>query len=134
MSTRRPADEDIFEDAAPAPAAVRPLVRAAEPIFVSSLAALPTARGADLELPAAMPTKGAQAYRIQAGAFSDQDNARRAAAQLASAGTATIEPMERGGTTLYRVILPGPADEAEAFAMRDRVAGIGFADARILRP
>jgi rare lipoprotein A len=36
--------------------------------------------------------------------------------------------------TLYRVILPGPADEAEAFAMRDKVAGIGFADARVLRP
>ena len=63
-----------------------------------------------------VPAKVAQAYRIQAGAFSDQDNARRAAAQLSAAGAATIEPLERGGTTLYRVILPGPADEAEAYA------------------
>jgi rare lipoprotein A len=104
---RRPADEDIFADAALTPTAAEALVPA---------------------------MSASSTYRIQAGAFSDQDNARRAAAQLASAGTATIEPLERGGTTLYRVILPGPADEAEAFAMRDRVAGAGFADARVLRP
>jgi rare lipoprotein A len=76
----------------------------------------------------------AAAFRIQAGAFGDQENARKAVAQLAVAGTATIEPMERAGHTLYRVTLPGPADEAEAYALRDRVAGIGFADARVLRP
>ncbi|HEX2817775.1 MAG TPA: septal ring lytic transglycosylase RlpA family protein [Phenylobacterium sp.] len=135
MSTRRPADEDIFEDAALAPtSAATPLVRAPEAISVSTLAPLPGARSYPQDLPANAPAVTAQTYRIQAGAFSDQDNARRAAAQLASAGTATIEPMERGGTTLYRVILPGPADEAEAFAMRDKVAGIGFADARVLRP
>jgi rare lipoprotein A len=134
MSTRRPADEDIFEEAALAPtAAVTPLVRAPEPVTVSTLAPLPAAHGSAMA--ATAPTGvTAQSYRIQAGAFSDQDNARRAAAQLAAAGTATIEPMEKGGTTLYRVILPGPADEAEAFAMRDKVAGIGFADARVLRP
>jgi rare lipoprotein A len=74
------------------------------------------------------------AFRIQAGAFTDQDNARRAAAQLAATGTATIEPIERNGTTLYRVTLPGPADEAEAYAFRDKVAAIGFSDARVLRP
>jgi rare lipoprotein A len=134
MSTRRPADEDIFEDAALAPAAATPLVRAPEAVSVSTLAPLPTARSYQPDVPVSAPAVSAQAYRIQAGAFSDQDNARRAAAQLASAGTATIEPMERGGMTLYRVILPGPTDEAEAFAMRDKVAGIGFADARVLRP
>ena len=42
--------------------------------------------------------------------------------------------MQRDGVTLYRVILAGPADEAEAFALRDRVAQIGFADARVVRP
>ena len=71
--------------------------------------------------------------RIQAGAFGDEDNARKAVAQLAVAGTATIEPIERGGHTLYRVTLPGPADEAEAYALRDKVAGIGLADARVVR-
>ena len=72
-------------------------------------------------------------FRIQAGAFGDQGNARLAAARLSVAGVAVIEPIERGGVTLYRVMLPGPGDEASAFALRDRVAGIGFADARVVR-
>lgn len=133
-SGRRPADEEIFEEAALTAAPARPLVRAPDPVTVSTLAPPPGARAWRQDAPAEAPAAAAQSCRIQAGAFSDQDNARRAAAQLASAGTATIEPMEKGGVTLYRVILPGPADEVEAFAMRDKVAGIGFADARVLRP
>jgi rare lipoprotein A len=35
--------------------------------------------------------------------------------------------------TLYRVVLPAPADEAAAYALRDRVAEFGFADARVVR-
>jgi rare lipoprotein A len=134
VSARRPADEEIFEEAAVTPDTPRPLVRRPEALTVSTLAPLPTTHLLQSDVPVSAQHAAAQAYRIQAGAFSDQDNARRAAAQLAGAGTATIEPMERGGMTLYRVILPGPADEAEAFAMRDKVAGIGFADARVLRP
>jgi rare lipoprotein A len=140
IATRRPADEEIFDEAVVTPvSAPRPLVPRRAAIAVSELAPLPSTHLTQADVPASALGPGpqvsaAQVYRIQAGAFSDQDNARRAAAQLAGAGTATIEPMERGGTTLYRVILPGPADEAEAFAMRDRVAGIGFADARVLRP
>jgi rare lipoprotein A len=140
MSTRRPADEEIFDEPAFTPvSAPRPLVPRREAISVAQLAPLPSTHLTQADVPASALGPGpqvsaAQVYRIQAGAFSDQDNARRAAAQLAGAGTATIEPMERGGVTLYRVILPGPADEAEAFAMRDKVAGIGFADARVLRP
>jgi rare lipoprotein A len=134
-ATRRPADEDIFDDAAVTPvSAPRPLVPRREAISVAQLAPLPSTHLTQADVPTSALGPGAPLYRIQAGAFSDQDNARRAAAQLAGAGTATIEPMERGGVTLYRVILPGPADEAEAFAMRDKVAGIGFADARVLRP
>jgi rare lipoprotein A len=74
----------------------------------------------------------AQGYRIQAGAFSSSDNARRAAAQLASAGQATVEPFERDGTTLYRVFVPGADDEVAAYAIRDKVAAAGFADARVV--
>jgi rare lipoprotein A len=72
-------------------------------------------------------------YRIQAGAFSDPVNARRAVAQLAVAGQAVIEPIERPGGTLYRVVLPAPTDELQAFALRDRIAGIGFTDARVVK-
>ncbi|HXA38501.1 MAG TPA: septal ring lytic transglycosylase RlpA family protein [Phenylobacterium sp.] len=142
---RRPADEDIFADAAQDPPAPRPLVKPAEAVSVAELAPLPSARSdaagaAAPESAAAFQGDGfhdvspAGAFRIQAGAFGDQDNARKAVAQLAAAGTARIEPIERAGQTLYRVTLPGPADEAEAYALRDKVAGIGFADARVLRP
>lgn len=136
--SRRPADEDIFEEASYAPAtpvAPRPLVSAPEAVSVATLAPLPPARPSrDIAATASPAGAVGQAFRIQAGAFSDQENARRAAAQLAATGAATIEPFERGGTTLYRVVLPGPADEAEAYAVRDRVAAIGFADARVVRP
>lgn len=138
---RRPADEDIFAEDAPAPT---PLVKPPEAVSVAELAPLPAARPAMVQPPGAVAAfhgdgfhevgSAPAAFRIQAGAFGDQDNARKAVAQLAAAGTATIEPIERGGQTLYRVTLPGPADEAEAYALRDKVAGIGFADARVVRP
>jgi rare lipoprotein A len=148
---RRPADEDIFADAGPAVAAagagviaVTPLVPRPQPVSVSSLAPLPSARPAAAGLPAVADqggqgegfheTAAAQAFRIQAGAFGDQENARRAVAQLASVGEATIEPFQRGGVTLYRVTLPGPADEVEAYGVRDKVVAIGFSDARVIRP
>jgi rare lipoprotein A len=107
--------------------------RAPEPIETTSLAPLPVARSTATPLSHG-DGMAAQTFRIQAGAFSDQENARRAAAQLNSTGTATIEPVERNGTTLYRVLLPGPADELEAYAVRDKVAAAGFTDARVVKP
>jgi len=93
-------------------------------------ASIPAATAGAPNLTASLPIKGA--LRIQAGAYSSQANAQRAVSQLASVGPATIEPMQREGGTLYRVVMPAPADEAEAYAVRDKVAGIGFADARVL--
>jgi rare lipoprotein A len=108
-----------------------------EPVSAS---ALPPLVGSDL--PPLRPTRGvvssaasvSAAFRIQAGAFGDETNAQHAVTQLAGAGTATIEPIQRGGVTLYRVVLPASGDEAEAYALRDRVAGIGFTEARVVRP
>jgi rare lipoprotein A len=137
----RPADEEIFAAAAPAAPTqsdsaprrglqveVKPLVAPPEPVSVSTLS--PLARAPRSE--AFVEETGV--YRIQAGAFADRAHARRAADQLSAQGAATIEPFDRGGTTLYRVLLPGPTDEAEAYALRDKVAGIGFSDARVVRP
>jgi len=70
--------------------------------------------------------------RVQAGAFASQANAERAVAQLAAAGPAIIEPLQRDGLTLYRVVLPAPADETAAYALRDRVAQFGFVEARVV--
>ena len=69
-----------------------------------------------------------------AGAFSDRDNARRVVARLGGSNAATIEPIERNGAMLYRVVLPGGPSEDQAWALRDRIAAQGFDDARVLRP
>ncbi|WP_309087959.1 septal ring lytic transglycosylase RlpA family protein [Phenylobacterium sp.] len=100
-----------------------------EPVTAQALPPIATAPAV-----AATPAAGG-GLRIQAGAFASEGNAQRAVSQLSPAGPATIEPLQRAdGVTLYRVVLPAPADEAEAYALRDRVAEIGFADARVVRP
>jgi len=139
VAARRPADEEIFADPPAAPTArssaprhglqveVKPLVAPPEPVSVSSLAPLEVTRRSH-----AAATEAT--YRIQAGAFSDPVNARRAADQLSVEGVATVEPFQKDGATLYRVLLPGPTDEAEAYMLRDKVAQSGFGDARVVRP
>lgn len=75
------------------------------------------------------------AYRVQAGAFADPANAQRVVNQLGDGVTATVEPYQRAdGVTLYRVMVKGTPDEAEAWALRDWVAASGFAEARVVRP
>ena len=88
------------------------------------------------QAPAAAPAAPAGLiYRVQAGAFSDPANAQRVVSQLGSAVVAKIEPFQRAdGMTLYRVMVDGTADEAEAFDLRDRVAAYGFTEARVVRP
>lgn len=113
--------------------ALPPLVGSDLPALGPAKAASPPAQVASVSSAGNAATTSA-GLRIQAGAFGDQSNAQRAVSQLAGAGVATIEPIQRGGVTLYRVVLPAPADEAEAYALRDRVAGYGFTDARVVRP
>lgn len=137
VAAHRPADEDIFAEPSAAstvqPAAprrglqveVKPLVAPPEPVSISSLSPLPAAPGSRAAVTEA-------AYRIQAGAFSDPANARHAADQLSDG--ATVESFQKNGMTLYRVLLPGSSDEAEAYALRDKVAQSGFGDARVVRP
>ncbi len=77
----------------------------------------------------------ASSYRVQAGAFSDHERARIVADRLSGTALATIEPTQRAdGVTLYRVMVAGGPDEAAAWGVRDRVAELGFADARVIRP
>jgi rare lipoprotein A len=145
----------VPESVTPAkPPLATPVNRASRDPYISDVVARrvqPVAQRANLEaatgqsLPAAVPssaviqavattrTPSAKAYSVQAGAFSDQVNAKRAAAQLASAGTVKVEPFERSGVTMYRVYLAGVSDEAEAHEVRDKVAAIGFSDARVVK-
>ncbi|MBL8556322.1 MAG: septal ring lytic transglycosylase RlpA family protein, partial [Phenylobacterium sp.] len=120
-----------------------PLAPVAPPTPVGSTALAPVTGSEILSTPIPpAPTAGAYRasmattsnLRVQAGAFSSEANAQQAAQRLSTAGAASIEPLQRAdGMTLYRVILPAPADEAGAYALRDRVAGFGFADARVVR-
>jgi rare lipoprotein A len=129
--------------AATTPIAATPLAPVAAPTPVSSTALAPVT-GAEIlptpipPAPTATPIRASMALssslRVQAGAFSSEANAQQAVQRLSAAGSASIEPLQRAdGMTLYRVILPAPADEAGAYALRDRVAEFGFADARVVR-
>lgn len=143
-STAKAAADPVMELAAGTP------VRAPEAVSTSTLPPLtgsaisdtpipPPPGAAPAVVPPAAPLRAAMAtatpgLRVQAGAFSSEATAQRAVSQLAPAGQAAIEPVQRGdGLTLYRVVMPAPADEAEAYALRDRVAEIGFTDARVVR-
>jgi rare lipoprotein A len=115
-------DDEVLFTGAPAPPRPRQL---------QIVKAMPETYGAAPPPARAAATGG---YRIQAGAFSEEANARRAAARLASVGQAVIEPTERGGVTLWRVVVPGPVDELQAYNLRQRVAEAGFADAVVIGP
>lgn len=113
---------------APAPAPAMP----AAPIPYAELARTAQPPAATAAEPAPTPAPPpAVAYRVQAGAFGDRANAERAVSRLAHAGPAVIEPLDSG---LYRVVLDVPGDEGRAWAIRDQVAGAGFADARVIHP
>lgn len=126
------------------PAYTPPIPQAPIAVAQSSLppitgSALPPLRPAAASPMAASPVVVASAatggaYRVQAGAFSDRENARRVANSLGMTGLTSIEPIERNGVVYYRVMVPGGADEGQAFALRDRVASLGYADARVIRP
>lgn len=129
-----PARDPVMEMAAGGPPrdmATRPTaadvsVQSLPPITGSAISNTPIAG------PSVLASTATSSLRIQAGAFSSEINAQRAVSQLSSAGPASIEPLQRNGVTLYRVVLPAPADEAAAYALRDRVADIGFAEARVV--
>ena len=104
------------------------------PVSVLSSVLAPVSSPVAAPVVAPAPAAPATIYRIQAGAFSDQMNAQHVATQLASAGQVLVEPVQHNGGTLYRVMVQGPTDEGEAWALRDQVAQLGFADARVIRP
>lgn len=97
------------------------------------LAPIAAAPAAPVSIPPPASTGGG--YRVQAGAFADPANADRVVLQLGAAINAKVEPFTRAdGVTLYRVMIQGAPDEAGAWALRDQVASLGFAEARVVRP
>jgi rare lipoprotein A len=80
------------------------------------------------------PSVEQDGFRIQAGAFANRDNAVRVAAALQPTADAIIEPMERSGGLLYRVVVAAGSDETDAWTLRERIAALGFPGATVLRP
>ena len=80
------------------------------------------------------PSAPKAGFRIQAAAFASRENAEKAVQQLALAGSAKIEPLERPSGTLYRVVVAAGDDEGEAWSLRQRVEALGYSGATVLRP
>lgn len=112
LPSRREPDPEPVWSAPAAPIMQAPPINPPDPIFVS--------------------TKSA--FRVQAGSFSNRENAEKAVRQLASAGRASIEAIERSTGTLYRVTVTAGQDEGEAWSLRDRVESLGYQGATVLRP
>lgn len=70
-------------------------------------------------------------YVVQAGAYASRTAAERAATRLASAGTTAVKPLDRGGATLYRVLVGPWSDTQAATVAKGRVMALGFNDARV---
>jgi rare lipoprotein A len=94
----------------------------------------PVKRASPLTTTASVTPAAKAGFRIQAGAFSSRENAEKAVQQLALAGSARIEPLERPSGTLYRVVVAAGDDEGEAWSLRQRVEALGYAGATVLRP
>jgi rare lipoprotein A len=78
-----------------------------------------------------VPVRPTQIY-IQAGAFTNQGNATRLRAKLATLGTTAVTPISVDGQRFYRVRLGPIASVEQADAMLDRVVGAGVPQARIV--
>lgn len=69
---------------------------------------------------------------VQAGAFSQLDNAEKLRRRLAGLGNASVTPITVGGRELYRVRIGPLADDAAADQMLGRVLNAGIREARVV--
>lgn len=103
-----------------------------EPLFEVARSEKPAPRPAQPAPP--LRTASLQGeFGVQAGAFADRSRAERVAADLASAGKASIRPVQVAGSTLYRVVVGPWLDAHAAERARAQVATLGFAEARVIR-
>jgi len=69
---------------------------------------------------------------VQAGAFSQFDNANRARAILSQVGDVKVAQVLVNGVDLFRVRVGPVANVAEADMLLDQMVGVGYPDARIV--
>jgi rare lipoprotein A len=83
---------------------------------------------------AATEEPGEADYRVQLGAYATRWDATVAAIHLGPDVRYLIEPVQRDGAILYRIVLGGFLDEDDALAAQLRFHAAGFPDARVLHP
>ncbi len=93
----------------------------------------PVLRTSTQSASAAAPESVGATWRVQAATFSVRANAERAATALASTGATSIEGVNRGGQTMWRVVVTGRGGES-AETLRGTVASSGFTGAMLLGP
>lgn len=78
------------------------------------------------------PPAARSGFAIQAGAFSSHENAKRLSERLSTIGSSFIDPLERAGTTLYRVRV-GPYDSHSlASDQLHQLYRMGIKDAKVV--
>jgi len=88
---------------------------------------------APVAAPVAPPTTyGSGQIYVQAGAFSQLDNAEKVRSQLSQYGRAIVSPVQASGRELYRVRLGPMASAQAADALRAQVLQAGYRDARVV--
>ena len=123
-----------FDDIQEPPQRVQVLPPRREPDPVWTPPAAPIQQAAPEINPPDPVYASARSFRVQAGSFSNRENAEKAVRQLSSAGRATIDAIERASGTLYRVTVAAGQDEGEAWSLRQRVESLGYSGATVLRP
>ncbi len=83
-------------------------------------------------VPLSAPASGRGLF-IQAGAFSQADNAERLSAKLQALANTQIAPVQSGGRTLYRVRLGPISNHNEAFVLQEKMAALGIFDSKIIQ-
>ena len=69
---------------------------------------------------------------VQAGSFSEADYAMRVGSAISPLGSVAIVTTSERGTSIYRVQLGPVANDREAEALRARLVGGGYPEARVV--
>ncbi len=71
-------------------------------------------------------------YSVQAGVFSDPDNAQRLSQRLTDIGQSDVEVIERDGRSLYRVVVGGANVKDMTADVLAQLVEAGYSDAHVI--
>ncbi len=125
-----PADSTAVPAAAVKPVAV-PRAAVKPPASKAATAKQPASGGALQS--ATANARGGSGIFIQAGAFSEEANARRLEQQMSELGAVRIVPTTVNSKKMFRVQLGPLADAAAATAMLSKIKSFGYDDAKLVR-